>query len=71
MVEVRKKDKETSAALARRFSKKVQYSGVLLTARAHQYQARPLSKTQKKRNALAREKKRKHYEKLRKLGKIK
>ena len=69
MVEVRRREKESSSALARRFTKKVQLSGVLVTARSQRSATRPKSRAQKKREALHRIAKRKVFERMRKLGK--
>ncbi|MDA1335066.1 MAG: 30S ribosomal protein S21 [bacterium] len=70
MVEVRKKEKETTGSLMRRFSRKVQQSKILIEARAKTFQTRPKSKTKKKKDAIRRIIKRKEYDRLRKLGKI-
>ncbi|OGZ42598.1 MAG: hypothetical protein A3C80_03835 [Candidatus Ryanbacteria bacterium RIFCSPHIGHO2_02_FULL_45_43] len=69
MVEVRRRDKESSGALARRFSRKVQYSSLLITARSLQFRARKKSKARKKKQALHREMRKKEFEHLKKLGK--
>ncbi|MBI2053010.1 MAG: 30S ribosomal protein S21 [Candidatus Ryanbacteria bacterium] len=70
MVEVRKREKETTGSLLRRFTRKVQQSRILLEARTHAHRMRPKSKTKKHKDALRREAKRKEYERLRKLGKV-
>jgi len=67
-VEVKKSERESSHGLIRRFSKKIQRSGVLIRARAGRFRKRQKSKQMKKRAALRREKVKKEYEKLRKLG---
>ncbi|MEK7150733.1 MAG: 30S ribosomal protein S21 [Patescibacteria group bacterium] len=69
MVEVRKRDKESTGSLLRRFTRKVQQSRVLLDARKRKHATRPKSKAKKHKDALRREVKRKEYDKLRKLGK--
>ncbi|MEK7642930.1 MAG: 30S ribosomal protein S21 [Patescibacteria group bacterium] len=69
MVEVRKREKETTGSLLRRFTRKVQQSRILLDVRGSAYRTRPKSKTKKKKDALKRLEKRKHYDRLRKLGK--
>ncbi|OHA06408.1 MAG: hypothetical protein A2934_03455 [Candidatus Sungbacteria bacterium RIFCSPLOWO2_01_FULL_47_10] len=71
MVYVIKKDKETSAAMLRRFSRMVQQSGVLLQARKSNYYKKRVSKTAKKASALRRLKAKRERERLIKLGKIK
>jgi ribosomal protein S21 len=58
MVEVRKKPKETTPSLVRRFSSKLRMSGTLIEARKRQYTKRPLSPTAKKQKALRRIRKR-------------
>jgi ribosomal protein S21 len=67
-VEVKKSERESSHGLIRRFSKKIQRSGVLLRARAGRFRKRQKSKEMRKRAALRREKLKKEYEKLKKLG---
>lgn len=54
MVEVRRKPKETSFALVRRFSSKVRLSGILQEAKKRQYYQRPLGEREKKERALKR-----------------
>ncbi|HXK32189.1 MAG TPA: 30S ribosomal protein S21 [Candidatus Paceibacterota bacterium] len=68
VIEVEKQGRENSQSLIRRFTKKVQKSGVLLRARRGRFFRRPKSETMKKRAALRREKLTKEYEKLRKFG---
>lgn len=67
-VEVKKSERESSYGLIRRFSKKIQRSGVLLRVRAGRFRQRQKSKEMRKRAALRREKLKKEYEKLKKLG---
>jgi len=69
-LEVRKKEKETSQNLIRRFTKRVQQSGVLLQARKNMFKRRQESDETKKRAALRRVELRKQYQILRKLGKL-
>lgn len=70
MVEVYKKDNENPISLIRRFSKKVQQSGVLLTARKRRYLEHQKNKRLVKLGALRREKIRQEKELLAKLGKL-
>ena len=70
MVEVQKREKESTGSLLRRFGRKVQQSRILLDARGRAYRTRKKSKTKKRKDALRKEIKRKEYGKLRKLGKI-
>lgn len=69
-LEVRKKEKETSQNLIRRFTKRVQQSGVLLQARKNMFKHRQKSDETKKRAALRREQLKKEYQVLKKLGKL-
>lgn len=68
-LEVKKQEKETSQNLIRRFSRRIQQSGILLQARQRRFYQRPKSRQMKKRAALRREELRREYEKLEKLGK--
>jgi len=69
-IEIKKQERETSQSLARRFTKSVQQSGILLEARKRRSRTRRKSSQAKKRAALRKEQLKKEYEKLRKLGKI-
>lgn len=69
MVHVVRKDRETSGSLIRRFTKRVQETGILLQARKIKFYIRPKSKNLRKQAALRREQLRKEYERLEKLGK--
>ncbi|OGZ95267.1 MAG: hypothetical protein A3A28_00155 [Candidatus Sungbacteria bacterium RIFCSPLOWO2_01_FULL_47_32] len=70
MVFVRKKEKETSAAMLRRFSRMVQQSGVLIQARKGNAFKKPMNKRAMRVQALRRITKRAAREKLSKLGRI-
>ena len=67
MLKVTKREKETSQSLVRRFTQKVQKSGILRWARKRKFFIRPKSQQMKKRAALRREEIKKEYEKKRKL----
>lgn len=69
-VEVKKRERESVQGLLRRFSKRIVQSGVLVRARRNRFYIPPLSKRQKKLNALRREKNKKEKERLYKLGKL-
>lgn len=69
-IEVKKKEKETAASLLRRFSRRVQQSGILLRARQNRFYRSPKSKRQKKVDALRRATSKKERERLIKLGKL-
>jgi len=70
MVEVQKKDNESTASLIRRFTHKLQQSGNLVRVRFLRFKKRQKSELSKKKNAIWRIEKRKEVEHLRKLGKI-
>ena len=68
-LEVRKQERESTQALLRRFTKKIQQSGILLRARKLKFRKRPKSHQSQKKAALRREELRKEYAKTRKMGK--
>lgn len=70
MVEVTKKENESSASLIRRFTRKMQESGILSRAKGLRFKKRALSDLKKKEKALKKDKHKKKLEYLRKLGKI-
>lgn len=70
-IEVKKSERENSQSLIRRFTRKVQQSGILLRARESRFYQRQKSKKMRKEAALRREKLKKEYEKLKKLGLLK
>lgn len=70
MVEVKKKDKETSESLIRRFSRRLQQSGVLVQARKTRFRSKDKTKRQMRQEALYRAKMRKEVDKLKKQGKF-
>lgn len=70
MVEVRKRDKEGTESLIRRFSRKVQQSGVLLQARKIRFYERKKSKKKLREAAARRAELNAEREKLIKLGEI-
>lgn len=69
-IEVRKKDRESSTSLLRRFVRRVQQSGVLINARKGRFYAKGKTRRQKKQSALRREELRKLRTKLYKAGQI-
>ncbi len=69
-VEVHKTGNENSVSLLRRFTKKVQGSGVLPRVRGDRYSSRNISENVKKKKTLKRLKKRAEIMKQIKLGKI-
>ena len=67
-LEVKKEGRESTQGLIRRFTKKVKKSGTLLKARKARFYQPGKSRQMKKKAALRREKLKKEYEKLAKLG---
>ena len=70
MIEVKKKDNESTAGLMRRFSQRVKLSGNLPKVRSLRFRARPKSKLKKKEDALKRTTYAAKTALLKKLGKI-
>lgn len=68
MIEVKKKDNESFESMMRRFSRKVQQSGVVYRARKNRYHTRPKSKNLQRRMAVRRVKMNKKREKAKRLG---
>ena len=69
-ITVRKKEKESVQSLLRRFSRRIQQSGVLVRARRGRFYVSPATKRQKKLSALHRQEVQKERENLYKLGKL-
>lgn len=69
-ITVRKKEKESAQSLLRRFSRRIQQSGVLVRARRGRFYIPSITKRQKKLSALRRQKIQKEREQLYKLGKL-
>lgn len=70
MIEVKRKDNESTGSLLRRFSKRIQQSGLLLQARNSRFKDKDQSKTERRKNALRRNRVIAEKERLRKLGKL-
>ena len=70
MVEVVKRDKETSESLARRFSHSLQQSKVLIKARKTRFWTKKKTKRQLVKDALYREMMKNEIDKLKKRGKF-
>ena len=70
MVEVRRRENETVGAMLRRFTRRVQQSGVLLRARKERFYRSPLTKRAVRERALRRKQLAKERERLEKLGKL-
>ncbi len=69
-IEARRREGESTGSLLRRFSKKIQMSGVLLSAREKRFYIPPKSKREKHLSALHRLTVQKQKNILRKLGKL-
>jgi len=69
-IEVKKQERENTQSLIRRFTRRVQQSGVLMRARKNRFRQNPKSRNANKAAALRREELRKEYFKLRKMGKL-
>jgi len=69
-LEVKRKERENSQNLVRRFTKRVQQSGILRRARKTRFRHRKKSKNMEKKAALRRGKMKVEYEKLKKIGKV-
>jgi ribosomal protein S21 len=70
MIEVKKKDHESSESLIRRFSRRVQQSGVLVHVRKNRFRVEEKTKRQMREGAMYKEKVRKVVTKLKKMGKF-
>ena len=70
VIEVRKNPNENNSSVLRRFSRRMQESGIIRKVKGSRYSVRKESKLKMKKSALKRMEKRKEIEKLRKLGKI-
>ena len=70
MIEVKKKDRETPESLIRRFSRRVQQSGVLVRARKTRFRAEEKTKREMRQGAMYKEKVRKIVGRLKKMGKF-
>ncbi len=70
VIEIRKNPNENNASVLRRFSRKVQESGIIHKVKGSRYNERKESKLKVKKSALKRLTKRKEIEVLKKLGKI-
>jgi len=71
MIEVIKNDKESSASVLRRFTRKLKQSNVLRISRSNRYKQRPMSALKKKQEAIKRVKNEKRTAYLKKMGRIK
>lgn len=70
MIEVNRKRGETFESMLRRFSRRLQLSGKIKEAKKGRFYVSPKNKTETKRSALRRLELQRHYDKLKKLGKL-
>jgi ribosomal protein S21 len=70
MIEVKKRDNESSESLLRRFSRRVQQSGVLIRAKKRRFYEPPKNKREVRTDAIRRQTIRAQRELLRKMGKL-
>jgi ribosomal protein S21 len=69
-MEVKRKPKEPTSFLLRRFTQKVRESGILVEAKKSQFFEKKPSRGQRRKSALEREKKRRVKVRLKKMGKL-
>ncbi len=70
VIEVKKNPNENNASVLRRFSRRIQESGIVRKVKGARYNVRKESKLKMKKSALKRMGRRKEIEKLKKLGKM-
>lgn len=70
MIQVKKKEKESVESLIRRFSRRVQQSGVLRQMRKRRFHQTEKSRTERRKEALYKVEIRKEISRLKKLGKF-
>jgi ribosomal protein S21 len=70
VIEVKKNSNENNSSILRRFSRRIQESGIIRKVKGARYNLRKESKLKVKKSALKRIDRRKEIEKLRKLGKM-
>jgi len=70
MIHVRKKDRETSENLIRRFTRRVQQSGVLVEARKSRFRKTDKTRQEMRKDAMYRLKVKKVVDHLKKMGKF-
>ena len=70
MIQITRKEQETTAAMVRRFTQRVQASGILREAKSKKFYQKPINKNTRRVAALIREKKRTERAILRRLGKV-
>ncbi len=70
MIQIKRKERETAEGLIRRFSRRVQQSGVLQKARKGRFKQEEKSKDKRRNEALYKVKIRKEIDRLKKFGKF-
>ena len=70
MIEVKRKERESSESLIRRFSRRIQQSGVLVQARRSRFRTDEKSKREMRQGAMYKAKVKKIVGKLKKIGKF-
>jgi ribosomal protein S21 len=70
VIEVKKNSNENNSSILRRFSRRIQESGIIRKVKGARYNLRKESRLKVKKSALKRIDRRKEIEKLRKLGKM-
>jgi len=70
VIEVKKNPNENNSGVLRRFSRKIQESGIIRKVKGARYNVRQESKIKIKKSALKRMARRQEIEKLKKLGKM-
>ncbi|MBU3922990.1 hypothetical protein KJ684_02010 [Patescibacteria group bacterium] len=70
MVDVQKKPRETSSSLIRRFTQKVRESNILMESKKARFQEKDPSRSERRKQALERNKKRREKQRLKRMGRI-
>jgi ribosomal protein S21 len=70
VIEVKKNPNENNSSVLRRFSRRIQESGIIRKVKGDRYNVRKESRLKMKKSALKRLGRRKEIEKLKKLGKM-
>lgn len=71
VIQVTKNPNENNSSILRRFSRRIQESGIIRNVKSNRYNVRKESKLKAKKSALKKMGRRKEIEKLKKLGKMK
>ena len=69
-MEVKRKTKESTSMMMRRFTQRVRESGILADAKKSRFQEKKRSKNIRRKDAVEREKRRKEKTRLKKMGRI-